>query len=74
MRSLPSLGMLKVWLAIACWAVSLPLLLMTGPAPEAAMNFIAATRPDEEVVIDLVREGQTISISAVVGNKEDATE
>lgn len=41
---------------------------------QAAMNFIAATRPDEEVVIDLVREGQTISISAVVGNKEDATE
>lgn len=41
---------------------------------QAAMNFIAATRPDEEVVIDLVREGQTMSISAVVGNKEDATE
>ena len=39
MRSLPSLGMLKVWLAIACWAVSLPLLLMPSPAPEAAMNF-----------------------------------
>ncbi|WP_339338717.1 trypsin-like peptidase domain-containing protein [uncultured Oceanicoccus sp.] len=41
---------------------------------QAAMNFIAATRPGEEVVIDLVREGQTMSISAVVGNKEDATE
>lgn len=40
---------------------------------QAAMNFIAATRPGEEVVIDLVREGQTMSISAVVGNKEDAT-
>ena len=41
---------------------------------QAAMNFIAATRPGEEVVIGLVREGQTMSISAVVGNKEDATE
>ena len=41
---------------------------------QAAMNFIAATRPGEEVVIGLVREGQTMSISAVVGNKEEATE
>ncbi|MDC1135988.1 hypothetical protein OAT45_04690 [Alphaproteobacteria bacterium] len=39
MRSLPSLGMLKAWLAIACWGISLPLLLMPSPAPTAAMNF-----------------------------------
>ncbi len=40
----------------------------------AGMNFIAATRPGEEVAIEIVREGQTMNINAVVGSRPNAQE
>lgn len=38
----------------------------------AGMNFIAATRPGEEVTIEIIREGQTMKVNAVVGSRPDA--
>lgn len=35
----------------------------------AGMNFIAATRPGETVSIDVLRQGQAINISAIVGSR-----
>ena len=40
----------------------------------AGMNFIAATRPGEEVTIEIIREGQTMKVNAVVGSRPDAQE
>lgn len=37
----------------------------------AAMNFIAATRPGEEVAIEVLREGKTLNINAVVGSRPE---
>jgi len=40
----------------------------------AGMNFIAATRPGEEVAIEIVREGQIMNVNAVVGSRPNARE
>lgn len=38
----------------------------------AGMNFIAATRPGDEVLIDVVRDGKPLQISAEVGERANA--
>ncbi|ARN76399.1 trypsin-like peptidase domain-containing protein [Oceanicoccus sagamiensis] len=40
----------------------------------AGMNLIAATRPGEEVAIEIVREGQTMNVNAVVGSRPNSRE
>ncbi len=38
---------------------------------QAGMNYIAATRPGDEVAVDVVRQGDAININAVIGQRPE---
>ena len=39
---------------------------------QAGMNYIAATRPNEEVSIDIIRDGNKMNLNATVGSRPDS--